>query len=100
MKFENAVFIVTGGASGLGEATVRSIHGAGAKVVIADLNTERGEKLAAELGSRTAFQRTDVAAMHAIHLIQRPRHAGVTQLNVVQRRGSAGARPRAVTRSR
>jgi NAD(P)-dependent dehydrogenase (short-subunit alcohol dehydrogenase family) len=51
MKFENSTFIVTGGASGLGEATVRRFHGAGANVVIADLNSERGEKLAAELGS-------------------------------------------------
>ena len=60
MKFENSTFIVTGGASGLGEATVRRFHGAGANVVIADLNSERGEKLAAELGSRAAFARTDV----------------------------------------
>lgn len=61
MKFENSTFIVTGGASGLGEATVRSFHAAGANVVIADLNTELGEQLVAELGSRAAFQRTNVA---------------------------------------
>ncbi len=62
MNFENSTFIVTGGASGLGEATVRRFHAAGANVVIADLNSERGEKLAAELGSRAAFARTDVTA--------------------------------------
>jgi NAD(P)-dependent dehydrogenase (short-subunit alcohol dehydrogenase family) len=62
MKFENSTFIVTGGASGLGEATVRRFHGAGANVVIADLNRERGEKLVAELGSRAVFARTDVTA--------------------------------------
>ncbi|MDP1612197.1 MAG: 3-hydroxyacyl-CoA dehydrogenase [Sulfuritalea sp.] len=62
MQFEKSTFIVTGGASGLGEATVRLFHGKGANVVIADLNAERGEKLAAELGARAAFQRTDVAA--------------------------------------
>ncbi len=61
MKFENSTFIITGGASGLGEATVRSFHAAGANVVIADLNTELGEQLVAELGSRAAFQRTNVA---------------------------------------
>ena len=61
MKFDNSTFIVTGGASGLGEATVRSFHAAGANVVIADLNTELGEQLATELGSRAAFQRTNVA---------------------------------------
>ncbi len=62
MKFDNSTFIVTGGASGLGEATVRAFHGRGANVVIADLNAERGTALAVELGSRAAFQRTDVSA--------------------------------------
>jgi NAD(P)-dependent dehydrogenase (short-subunit alcohol dehydrogenase family) len=62
MKFENSTFIVTGGASGLGEATVRAFHGKGANLVIADVNAERGAALAVELGSRAAFQRTDVSA--------------------------------------
>ena len=62
MQFEKSTFIVTGGASGLGEATVRRFHDAGANIVIADLNVERGEKLAAELGARATFQRTDVSA--------------------------------------
>ena len=42
--------LVAGGASGLGEATSRALHAAGASVVIADLNAEKGEALAAELG--------------------------------------------------
>lgn len=62
MNFQGNTFIVTGGASGLGEATVRALHGAGANVVIADLNVEQGEKLAVELGARAAFNRTNVAA--------------------------------------
>lgn len=62
MQFKDSTFIVTGGASGLGEATVRAFHAKGANVVIADLNAERGEKLAAELGSRAVFQRTDVTS--------------------------------------
>lgn len=62
MKFEGSTFIVTGGASGLGEATVRRFHGAGANVVIADLDAKRGEALATELGSRAVFQRTDVTS--------------------------------------
>lgn len=61
MNFQGNTFIVTGGASGLGEASVRALHGAGANVVIADLNVEQGEKLAAELGARAAFNRTNVA---------------------------------------
>lgn len=62
MQLEHNTFIVTGGASGLGEASVRAFHAAGAKVVVADLNTAAGEKLADELGPRAAFHRTDVAA--------------------------------------
>jgi len=42
--------IVTGGASGLGEATARELHGAGAIVTIADVNAEEGQALASELG--------------------------------------------------
>ena len=45
-----------------GEATVRALHGAGANVVIADLNAGQGETLAAALGERAAFARTDVSA--------------------------------------
>jgi 3-hydroxyacyl-CoA dehydrogenase / 3-hydroxy-2-methylbutyryl-CoA dehydrogenase len=55
MRLENASALVAGGASGLGAATARTLHGAGARVVIADLNTDRGEALAAELGERTTF---------------------------------------------
>lgn len=51
MNIENAGAIVVGGASGLGEATVRRLHGAGAHVTIADVNAEKGEALAAELGA-------------------------------------------------
>ena len=62
MQLENSTFIVTGGASGLGEAAARAFHAAGANVVIADLNAASGEKLADELGPRAAFHRTDVGA--------------------------------------
>ncbi|MGL1834515.1 3-hydroxyacyl-CoA dehydrogenase [Rhodocyclaceae bacterium SMB388] len=60
MRFDDSTFIVTGGASGLGEATVRALHRAGARVVIADLNQSLGQALVADLGERTVFQRTDV----------------------------------------
>ncbi len=50
MQIEGSSAIVVGGASGLGAATVRRLHAAGALVTIADVNAEKGEVLAAELG--------------------------------------------------
>jgi NAD(P)-dependent dehydrogenase (short-subunit alcohol dehydrogenase family) len=50
MRIEGSGALVAGGASGLGEATVRRLHGQGASVTIADVNAEKGEALAAELG--------------------------------------------------
>jgi NAD(P)-dependent dehydrogenase (short-subunit alcohol dehydrogenase family) len=50
MRIENSSAIVVGGASGLGEATVRALHGKGAHVTIADVNAEKGQALAGELG--------------------------------------------------
>jgi 3-hydroxyacyl-CoA dehydrogenase / 3-hydroxy-2-methylbutyryl-CoA dehydrogenase len=60
MKIEDAGALVTGGASGLGEAVVRGLHEGGAHVVIADLNADKGEALAAELGERASFAPTNV----------------------------------------
>ena len=51
MRIEDSNAIVVGGASGLGEASVRALHERGAKVTIADVNAEKGEQLASELGS-------------------------------------------------
>ncbi len=59
MQLQGVGAIVTGGASGLGEGTARMLTAHGAKVVIADLQVERGEQLAAELGGR--FVRCDVS---------------------------------------
>ena len=50
MNIEGSSALVVGGASGLGEATVRDLHGSGALVTIADVNAEKGEALASELG--------------------------------------------------
>ena len=52
MRIEGAGALVAGGASGLGAATARRLRERGARVVIADLNAERGEALAQELGAR------------------------------------------------
>jgi 3-hydroxyacyl-CoA dehydrogenase / 3-hydroxy-2-methylbutyryl-CoA dehydrogenase len=60
VRIEGNAAIVVGGASGLGEATVHALHERGADVTIADVNEEKGEALAAELGERAAFARCDV----------------------------------------
>jgi NAD(P)-dependent dehydrogenase (short-subunit alcohol dehydrogenase family) len=62
MHIQDSVFIVTGGASGLGEASVRNLHAGGAKVVIADVGVDKGETLAAALGDRVAFIKTDITS--------------------------------------
>lgn len=52
--------VVTGGASGLGEATVRRLHNQGGRVAIFDLNKENGERLATELGDAVNYFQIDV----------------------------------------
>lgn len=54
MQIKHSVFIITGGASGLGGATARHLASLGGKVVIADLNEAGGNALANELGGRYA----------------------------------------------
>ncbi len=60
MRIEGSGAIVVGGASGLGAATARSLHEHGALVTIADVNAEKGEALAAELGEGARFAACDV----------------------------------------
>jgi NAD(P)-dependent dehydrogenase (short-subunit alcohol dehydrogenase family) len=60
MQISSSGALVTGAASGLGEATARRLHAAGARVVIADVNEERGQSVADELGELATFVRVDV----------------------------------------
>ena len=66
METRGKTFLITGGASGLGEATARALAANGANVALADLNRERGEALAAELGDGGRFIQTDVADEAAV----------------------------------
>ncbi|KLU62886.1 3-oxoacyl-[acyl-carrier-protein] reductase FabG [Peptococcaceae bacterium CEB3] len=66
MDMKKVVALVTGGASGLGEATVRRVVNDGGRAVILDLAVERGEKLAAEVGERALFQPTDVTDAESV----------------------------------
>lgn len=60
MNIQGKSALVTGGASGLGAATVRMLAGKGAKVTIADVNEDAGKALAQELGANVAFTKTNV----------------------------------------
>jgi NAD(P)-dependent dehydrogenase (short-subunit alcohol dehydrogenase family) len=62
MKIQNAVAIVSGGASGLGEATVRRLVAGGARVVIADRDDKRGPALEKELDGRAVYAKVDVTS--------------------------------------
>lgn len=61
MDIQGKVAVITGGASGLGEATVRRLHAQGAKIAIFDLNAERANGLIEELGEGVIFQSVNVA---------------------------------------
>ncbi len=63
MDMDGRVALVTGGASGLGEATARALAAAGVAVVVADLDADGGERVAGELGG--SFIRTDVCDLDA-----------------------------------
>jgi 3-hydroxyacyl-CoA dehydrogenase / 3-hydroxy-2-methylbutyryl-CoA dehydrogenase len=66
MRIDGARALVCGGASGLGAATARRLHEAGALVTIADVADERGGELARELGERAAFAHCDVTDAAAV----------------------------------
>jgi NAD(P)-dependent dehydrogenase (short-subunit alcohol dehydrogenase family) len=83
MKLNGTSAIVSGGASGLGEATVRELAAAGCRVVVADLNEDRGKAIAEATGG--VFARTDVsdeesvqAAVDAVALIGAPLRVAVS----------------------
>lgn len=66
MNLKNKVAVITGGASGLDEATVRRFVERGTKCAIFDLNDERGNALAVELGGQVAYFEADVTSEDSI----------------------------------
>jgi 3-hydroxyacyl-CoA dehydrogenase/3-hydroxy-2-methylbutyryl-CoA dehydrogenase len=62
VELQNKVAVITGGASGLGEATVRRFTAQGAKVAIFDMNDERGNAIAKELGDTVIYQNVNVTS--------------------------------------
>ena len=97
VNLEGSSSIVTGGASGIGEACARQLADLGSKVVIADLNEERGQQVADEIGG--AFVKCDVSSIEdadaAVAAAARaPRHEAV----VSPRRDSSGKILKATTK--
>jgi NAD(P)-dependent dehydrogenase (short-subunit alcohol dehydrogenase family) len=65
-RLEGKIAVVTGGASGIGAATIRRFVAEGASVVVADVQTERGQGLADELGDAARFVHCDVTSEEAV----------------------------------
>ena len=66
MEIKGCTAVVTGGASGLGEASVRTLINEGAKAAILDFDEERGAQLVAELGDSVVFYKTDITDENAV----------------------------------
>lgn len=80
MEIQDKAFLITGGGSGLGEATARRLVAAGGKVVLLDVNAEAGQAVAADLGEAARFAPTDVtdeAAVRAAIEVARDAFGGV-----------------------
>jgi len=82
-RLKDRVAIVTGGASGLGEATVRLFHEEGARVVVADVAEDLGRALAEELGEGVVFRRCDVSIETEVEAVVRDAVAAFGQLDVM-----------------
>ncbi|QQN38157.1 3-hydroxyacyl-CoA dehydrogenase [Acinetobacter sp. CS-2] len=66
MKIQGKVFVVTGGASGLGAATATYLVGQGAQVIMVDMNQELGQEMQQRLGEHAVFLKLDVTDEHAV----------------------------------
>ena len=62
MELKNTKAVITGGASGLGHAVARHLVANGGKVALFDVNEEKGQQAAGELGEAARFYRTDVTS--------------------------------------
>src|SRR5260370_36272787 len=94
MNLDGSSAIVTGGAGGLGGATVRRLAAAGVGVVIADLADDSGKALADEVGGRTRFVHTDVTSEDSLQAaIEQALDLGPLRIAVSAHGGAAAPRP-------
>ncbi|MRG86137.1 3-hydroxyacyl-CoA dehydrogenase [Salinibacillus xinjiangensis] len=99
MNIQESVGLVTGGASGLGEATARQLVAAGASVVIADLQTDRGQILAEELGDQVSFVNTDVTDEDSVQQAVQTAYNQFGKLNIVVNCAGIGAAQKTVSKN-
>jgi NAD(P)-dependent dehydrogenase (short-subunit alcohol dehydrogenase family) len=98
VNVQGKVALVTGGASGLGGATVKELHEAGASVVIVDLPTSDGEVVAKELGERARFAPADVTVEAEVQAAVETAVREFGGLNVVVNCAGVGFPGRVLTR--
>jgi NAD(P)-dependent dehydrogenase (short-subunit alcohol dehydrogenase family) len=99
VNISGSAALVTGGAGGLGEATVRRLAAAGARVVIADLSDDRGAALAGELGSGAVYVRTDATdEASVLAALEAAAEMGPLRVAVNAHGGTAGGQGRVVDR--
>jgi len=90
MDIKGAVALIAGGGGGFGAATARRLHAAGASVVVCDLDEEKGKAVAADLGERAVFARTDVTDEASVQAaIAKAQELGPLRITVIAH-GSAG----------
>jgi NAD(P)-dependent dehydrogenase (short-subunit alcohol dehydrogenase family) len=83
MQLDQVKAVITGGASGLGHAVAQRLVAAGGKVVLFDVNEEKGQAAVAALGANASFQRTDVTSEEGVTANVAAAQAAMGGLNVV-----------------
>lgn len=93
MNIQGAVAFVAGGGGGLGAATSRRLHAAGAKVLVADLDEVKGRAVVDELGAGASFARTDVTDEASIQAaLDQAAELGPVRIAVIAHGGPGGKR--------
>ena len=82
-RLEGKVAVITGGASGIGEASVRLFASEGARVVVADIQDEKGGRLVKEIGEKALYQHTDVSRESDIRRLVERAVASLGRLDIM-----------------
>ena len=95
-KLDGKVAVITGGASGIGESSVRLFVREGARVVIGDVQEDRGRSLAASLGASAVFQATDVSRADAVQKLVNTAVENFGRLDCMFNNAGFGSRARPI----